>query len=94
MKAKTSCIIVLISDTQDAHLYIGSLSDRDVLFHAGDFTRRRPPARNEKEYRRFKDWFSRQSHQHKIVIKDQYMAMVMTSPPYGEGDIVEWNVKI
>ena len=55
MKAKTSCIIVLISDTQDAHLYIGSLSDGDVLIHAGDFTRRRPPARNEKEYRRFID---------------------------------------
>ena len=79
MKGESPCIIVLISDTHDSHQYIGPLPDGDLLIHAGDFTRRRFPAPDEREYRTFIDWFSQQPHRHKMIIsgnRDQYMAMV------------------
>ena len=79
MKGESPCIIVLISDTHDSHQHIGPLPNGDLLIHAGDFTRRRFHAPDEREYRQFIDWFSRQSHRHKIIIsgnRDQYMVMV------------------
>ena len=82
MKGEISCTLVLISDTHDSHQYLDSLPDGDVLIHAGDFTRRRFPAPDENEYRRFIEWFSKQKHRHKIIIsgnRDQYMVMVSIS---------------
>ena len=69
-----SLTIVMVSDTHQAHQHLGPLPPGDLLVHAGDFTRRRPP--DGREYREFIAWISRQKHSHKILIsgnRDQYM---------------------
>jgi Icc-related predicted phosphoesterase len=55
--------ITCISDTHGKHSEL-TLPDGDVLVHAGDFTE----AGTKKETLDFLRWFSRQNHEHKILI--------------------------
>ena len=59
--------IVFISDTHSEHEKHRDLPNGDILIHAGDFTKAKKPPKAE-EYTNFIDWFSGQSHEHKIVI--------------------------
>ena len=56
--------LVLISDTHGCHDELPALPDGDVLVHAGDVSRHGSLA----EVRAFLDWFSRQSHRHKLFV--------------------------
>ncbi|MDT0646962.1 metallophosphatase domain-containing protein [Zunongwangia sp. F260] len=55
--------ITCISDTHGRHSEL-TLPTADVLVHAGDFTE----AGTKKETLDFLDWFSRQEHEHKVLI--------------------------
>jgi len=66
--------IVFISDTHAEHEKHGILPCGDILIHAGDFSKMKPP--KAEEYKKFVDWFSSQPHNHKILIsgnRDNFM---------------------
>jgi predicted phosphodiesterase len=55
--------IVIISDTHNKHKQI-KIPDGDILIHCGDFT----SYGYKDEVKRFIEWFSKQTHKHKIFI--------------------------
>lgn len=72
--------IVAISDTHTRHDEL-NLPDGDILIHAGDFTHRGHP----KDVLNFLEWFSSQSHRHKIFIAGNHeLGFEQTSAFYAE----------
>ena len=68
MQNSEDCVrIVFVSDTHSEHRKHGVLPHGNILIHSGDFTLTTPP--DAEEYKDFIDWFSSQSHEHKILIR-------------------------
>jgi Icc-related predicted phosphoesterase len=72
--------IVLLSDTHGYHSYL-DVPAGDLLIHAGDFSMRG----REGETRDFLDWFSAQSHPHKVCISGNHDFLAEQEPAIFKG---------